>query len=342
MSPKSKEIGADERKIILKLRDEGKSYREIARTIGRSHSSVQYVVQNFKSTNSILSKPRSGRPSKLTEREKRTILGSVKQNPRITAIQIKSNIKESFGKEIHEDTVRKILKKSDFHGRVARRKPFISVINRKKRVDFANLYVNKPPEFWERVLFSDESKFCIFGIKGRKFIWRKSGTAFNKENLVPTVKHGGGGIMVWGCMAGNGVGNLVFIDSIMDQFKYLNILKENLKQSAQKLDLEEDFWFQQDNDPKHTAHNIKLWLLYNIKNQLKSPPQSPDLNPIEHLWDLLERKIRQHKITSKDMLKSVIMDEWAKISTDDTLKLVKSMPNRLAEVLKRKGYPTSY
>ena len=204
------------------------------------------------------------------------------------------------------------------------------------------MYVNKPSEFWERVLFSDESKFCIFGIKGKKLVWRKTGTAFNKENLVPTVKHGGGSIMVWGCMAGNGVGNLVFIESIMDQYGYINVLKQNLKQSAQKLNLGEDFWFQQDNDPKHTAQNVKLWLLYNTKYQLKSPPQSPDLNPIEHLWDLLERRIRQHKITSKEMLKTVIMDEWNKISTEDTLKLVKSMPNRINEVLKRKGYPTSY
>ncbi|GFS75483.1 uncharacterized protein TNCV_1640891 [Trichonephila clavipes] len=77
---------------------------------------------------------------------------------------------------------------------------------------------------------------------------------------------------------------------------YINTLKENLKQNAQDLNLGDDFWFQQDNDPKHTAHNVKLWLLYNIKNQLRSPPQSPDLNPIEHLWDLLERKIRQHTL----------------------------------------------
>ena len=84
---------------------------------------------------------------------------------------------------------------------------------------------------------------------------------------------------------------------------YLNILKVNLNQSAQGLNLGEDFWFQQDNDPKHTAHNIKLWLLYNIRNQLYTPLQLPDLSSVKHLWDLLERKIRQHNITSKEMLK---------------------------------------
>ncbi|GFU17207.1 transposable element Tc1 transposase [Trichonephila clavipes] len=81
-----------------------------------------------------------------------------------------------------------------------------------KRLDFANEHINEPPQFWEKVLFSDESKFCIFGIKGRKLVWRKQGTAFEKENIVPTVKYGGGGVMVWGCMAANGVGRLTFID----------------------------------------------------------------------------------------------------------------------------------
>jgi len=54
------------------------------------------------------------------------------------------------------------------------------------------------------------------------------------------------------------------------------------------------------------------------KNQLNSPPQSPDLNPIKHLWDLLKRRIRQHTITSKDKLKQVMVQEWNKISVEDT------------------------
>ncbi|GFX84245.1 transposable element Tc1 transposase [Trichonephila clavipes] len=140
----------------------------------------------------------------------------------------------------------------------AHKKPHISAVDRQKRLDFANEHVNKPKQFWEKVLFSDESKFCIFGIKGRKLVWRKQGTALEKENLVPKVKHGGGGVMVWGCMAANGVGRLTFIDSTLNHLRYIIILKENLKQGEQDLNLGDDFWFQQDNDPKHTAHNVKL------------------------------------------------------------------------------------
>ena len=69
MAPKGTEISAAERNIILKLFLENKSYREIGNIIGRSHSSVQKVIYNYTSTGSILSKPRSGRPCRLTKRK---------------------------------------------------------------------------------------------------------------------------------------------------------------------------------------------------------------------------------------------------------------------------------
>ncbi|GFV35846.1 transposable element Tcb2 transposase [Trichonephila clavipes] len=104
-----------------------------------------------------------------------------------------------------------------------------------------------------------------------------------KQHLASTVKHGGGSVLVWGCMASNGVGKLCFVDGIMTARTYIDILRHNLQSSAQKLGLGTSFVFQQDNDPKHTSNLPREWLLYNSPRQLQTPPQSPDINPIENL-----------------------------------------------------------
>lgn len=96
--------------------------------------------------------------------------------------------------------------------------------------------------------------------------------------------------MVWGCMSAGGVGKLVLINGIMDKTVYLNILKENLLQNANKLNLGGKFFFQQDNNPKHMAHIVRMWLLYHTPGIVKHPPQFPDLNPIEYLWKEVEKQ----------------------------------------------------
>lgn len=148
--------------------------------------------------------------------------------------------------------------------------------------------------------------------------------------------------MVWGCMAASGVGKLVFIDGRVDQYVYKDILQKNLIVSARQLKIKSDFVFQHDNDPKHTAHSVKNQLSKNVRNFLEWPAQSPDLNPIEHLWDHLDKKIRYHTISNINQLKSVIENEWNQISSDVTSNLVNSMPKRLQAVLQAKGYTTKY
>ncbi|GFW73041.1 transposable element Tcb2 transposase [Trichonephila clavipes] len=139
-----------------------------------------------------------------------------------------------------------------------------------------------------------------FGSDGRRTVWRKAEHRFDpKKNLRPTVKHGGVLQSVWGCMASNGVGNLVFIDGIMDHTLYIDILNNNLKESAKKLGLDGNFIFQQDNDSKHTARNVKMWCLFYCKQQLHTPPQSPDINVIENLWATLEIAVQKHQIRTK-------------------------------------------
>ena len=100
--------------------------------------------------------------------------------------------------------------------------------------------------------------------------------------------------------------------------------------------------FQHDNDPKHTAHIVKNWLDENVPNQLHSPPQSPDMNPIENLWGYLDQKLRANNIRNKDHLKECLLEEWRKIPVTLTKKLVQSMKRRMESVIKAKGGSTKY
>ncbi|GFV41670.1 transposable element Tcb1 transposase [Trichonephila clavipes] len=105
------------------------------------------------------------------------------------------------------------------------------------------------------------------------------------KNLRPTMEYEGGNQIVWGCMASSGVGNLYFIDGIMNEYMsvYLDILKRNLMQNASRLGISEHFKLYQDNDPKHTVGIYKLWALYHYPSVIKTPAQIPDLNPTEHV-----------------------------------------------------------
>ena len=132
-----------------------------------------------------------------------------------------------------------MLKKEGFDGRVCRKKPYINEINRRRRLQFAREHVDIEKSRWNNVIFADESKFNVFESDGQQYVWRKKPEELRKKNLLPTVIHGGGNVMVWGCMAAGGVGELVFIDIKMDQHVYLNIMRNNLVQSAESLGIKD-------------------------------------------------------------------------------------------------------
>ncbi|GBO41581.1 Transposable element Tcb2 transposase [Araneus ventricosus] len=138
----------------------------------------------------------------------------------------------------------------------------------------------KPKEFWESVIFVDESKFNVFGSNGKQKVRRRFYTELKLRNLRATVKHGVGSHFVWGCMSSFGTGNLELIDSKVNKYGYLDILKRNIRQNAQKMGISASFKLYQDNDPKHTSHICRLWALYHCPMVIKTPAQSPDLNPI--------------------------------------------------------------
>jgi transposase len=97
-----------------------------------------------------------------------------------------------------------------------------------------------------------------------------------------------------------------------------------------------------DNDPKHTADVIKDRLIQRRIQILPWPPYSPDFNPIEQLWDELERRLQKHHPKNRQELVNVLMDEWNKVEPRVLEKFVDSVPSRLYECVRAKSYPTKY
>ena len=151
--------------------------------------------------------------------------------------------------------------------------------------------------------------------------------------------------MVWGCMTSQGVGNLCRIEEIMDQHLYKTILEEDLMRTMDYYQMDpQDIIFQHDNDPKHKAKSVQNWLSEQEFAVLSWPAQSPDLNPIEHLWAEVKRKLNKFNSPPKGIneLWERITDVWNNISPQTCQNLIESMPRRITDVIKAKGKWTKY
>uniref|UniRef100_A0AAR2K3W5 Tc1-like transposase DDE domain-containing protein n=1 Tax=Pygocentrus nattereri TaxID=42514 RepID=A0AAR2K3W5_PYGNA len=192
---------------------------------------------------------------------------------------------------------------------------------------------------WKKVLWSDETKIELFGHNAKRYAWRRNNTAHHSENTIPTVKYGGGSIMLWGCFSSAGTGKLVKVDGKMDGAKYRAILEENLLESAKDLRLGRRFTFQQDNDPKHKARATMEWFKKKNIHVLEWPSQSPDLNPIENLE--LKVRVAKRQPTNHRDLERICKEEWAKIPLVCVLNLWLTTTNVSPLCLQTKALPLS-
>ena len=154
---------------------------------------------------------------------------------------------------------------------------------------------------------------------------------------MPTVKFGGGSVMVWGCFSWWGVGPLVVIEGTLDQDRYVSLMSEHLLPYLKEVDKKcHGVIFQDDNAPCHVAGRPIQWRQAHGIRRLPWPAQSPDLNPIKHLWDHLDRQVRKRTPlpTSSAAMAEALQDEWENIPLSVLRKLILSMQKRVMAVLK--------
>jgi len=183
------------------------------------------------------------------------------------------------------------------------------------------------------------------GSDGHEWVWKKSGGGITEQHVKKTVKYGGGSLMIWGCMTAQGVGYACRIDGHMNAELYTGILGDEFLQSLDYYGMEVNkIIFQQDNDPKHTSQLAQKWFKDNNVEVLDWPAQSPDLNPIEHLWQHLKQQLAIYETDPDSMheLWECVEAEWNKIPPQTCIDLITSMPRRVAAVLKAKGGYTKY
>lgn len=149
--------------------------------------------------------------------------------------------------------------------------------------------------------------------------------------------------MVWGAFSYYGKAELAFTSSKMNSEEYIEVLDRHLIPFMNETHPQSPV-FQQDNAPIHTSRRTKQWLAGKNVNVLDWPACSPDCNPMENLWRILVRKIYANgrQFESRDELKAAIILEWRRIRTNTLENLVKSMPNRIFEVIRRNGGVTDY
>jgi hypothetical protein len=261
------------------------------------------------------------------------------------AVQVAKALKNVTNQSISSETVRRNLREIGMKAVVKRKRPFLKPRHRRERLQWAERCKEFTLEDWKRVIWSDEVKINRLGSDGRTWVYKDVGEELNDRLVKSTVKFGGGNVMMWGCMLWDGVGYATRIEGKMDAELYTSILEDELQQSVEYYDKSPtDMVFQQDNDPKHKSARATKWLDESGFTIMKWPAQSPDLSPIEHLWNYLKRRLDEYEIppSSQNELWQRCEEEWEKIPKEVCQNLIESMPKRVAAVLKAKGGHTKY
>ena len=320
----------------------GMSTRRIAAKYRVSQSSVARISRTV--PEDVL-RPKAGRPGRVSLTTRRLMVRNITAGFLDNAVQVQRFLKEELGVDISANRVRQILKEEDLTAQHKKKRPKLTKEHIKKRMEFVRRYEHWTVEDWKRVLWTDETKINRYGSDGTQWVWKNNKVGMQARLIEETLKHGGGSLMMWGCMAWDGPGFISHIEAGLDAKLYIEILDECVPLTQEYYGIHpEEMIFQQDNDPKHTAKITRRFFEDNEYVVLMWPPNSPDLNPIEHLWAHLKRLLARYREPPGGIPKlwERIQEVWNEIPASVCQNLIESMSRRIQAVKRARGRHTKY
>lgn len=313
----------------------GKSYREVANQFQCSHSAVQKLYNKFLKTSSIENLLKTGRPKTTSPRENRKLIRLSRINPKWTSKKLKANW--GCGNMVSVSTVKRILNRAKLFGRVAARKPLLSMVHKNKRLSWCKSYDGWSNADWNKIIFTDESMIQLYQNK-KQYVWRPKNTRYSDFFTSKTVKHGYKSLMIWGAIRHDGSRILVKCPKPLDSDGYMKIIKDEFIPFYNPGEI-----LMQDNAPIHRADKVIDFIGNSGIIYIDDwPAQSPDMNIIENMWHILKENVSRHNPKNIEDLWNICLTEWNAIPNDYVRKLYDSIPYRLKLVKKNRGCCTKY